>query len=68
MLLLAVGCGGDDSKQSSRTVTVAPGATRAQFWLAGGTEYGPVTISASYGGTTLRRRLTHAEDKSDPDL
>jgi len=27
MLLLAVGCGGDDSKQSSRTVTVDSGGT-----------------------------------------
>ena len=27
MLLLAVGCGGDDSKQSSRTVTVDDGGT-----------------------------------------
>ena len=27
MLLLAVGCGGDDSKQSSRTVTVDGGGT-----------------------------------------
>ena len=27
MLLLAVGCGGDDSKQSSRTVTADSGAT-----------------------------------------
>jgi plastocyanin len=27
MLLLAVGCGGDDSKQSSRTVTVDAGGT-----------------------------------------
>jgi plastocyanin len=27
MLVLVVGCGGDDSKQSSRTVTVDPGGT-----------------------------------------
>lgn len=66
--LVVLGSSDPDRISVPASVTVAPGATRAQFWLAGGTEYGPVTISASYGGTTLRRRLTHAEDKSDPDL